>query len=395
MADFTRSAPATVAAPMPPPSPTPQRSFSPHEPGAFPTRNPHAAALNGAAIEKEFVPAAASARTTKVSIRCPTYPSETFSVTVSIDATIVQLKQAVTEVVPGRPAVNDMRLIHAGKLLTDALSVREHLKPDLASPPIVHLVVKGTQGPAVSSPVSPPPAHAADPPSGTTPSTNELRQRHVFEPAAPANEPAQVVHQSAVQRYGQPIFQYPPQYQVVMINGLPYAMQVPAMHPAYPHQAHVVPDQPQFVAAPANATPVPADVAAPDVPVPAAPVAAAAAAALPAQVDNEFGDAQRDVPQNPFWLLLKLTFLVYIFSSNWSLTKIVIMNLITLVIFVVQTRRRAMPPGNNANDATPSATTPTESTPAAPPSPPQSPSVPHLAYMFFASLVPDGHQDAA
>ncbi|KAJ3169262.1 hypothetical protein HDU88_001059 [Geranomyces variabilis] len=486
-ADFTRSGPA------PPASPSPQRSFSPQQqldsarpPSAAATAT--ATAFRNAAFEKDVVvppaaaapapaptparpsPPSAAAATTVVAIRCPSYPSDTFSVAVAADANIAALKLAVAAVIPGRPAVDEMRLIYSGKLLVDSYVVKDHLKTMAGgSPPIVHLVL--TRGLVAEASAR-----------------SELRQRHVGDAAA-ASSASVATSVSAftpvlppvqsVPAQQPPAVAYPaimPQYQIVMVDGLPYAMQVPAAHPhpAYPYLQHHIPHAtahhlPFHATDPSlHGAPVAAAAAAPPVPQPPPAVV------LPPVIDNEFGDAQRGggagddpanagAPQNPFWLLLKLTFLLYVFSPNWSFAKIVAMHAVVLAIYLVQTRRRAMalaaaganggagaqavpaaaavvapapapsapavqqPAGGGvvaaSEDAAPQpanvlagdtgetpTTTPVESPPAPPPQPtattavvvtppPPPPAHPaptfgHLAYMFFASLVPDHRHEA-
>ncbi|KAI8585102.1 hypothetical protein BDZ88DRAFT_46947 [Geranomyces variabilis] len=481
-ADFTRSGPA------PPASPSPQRSFSPQQqldsarpPSAAATAT--ATAFRNAAFEKDVVvppaaaappapaptpapaparpsPPSAAAATTVVAIRCPSYPSDTFSVAVAADANIGALKLAVAAVVPGRPAVDEMRLIYSGKLLVDSYVVKDHLKTMAGgSPPIVHVVL--TRGLVAEASVR-----------------SELRQRHVGDAAAASSATGATsasaftpvlppVHSVPPQQ--PPAVAYPavmPQYQIVMVDGLPYAMQVPAAHPhpAYPYLQHHMPHAaahhlPFHSTDPSlHGAPVAPAAAAPPVPQPPPAVV------LPPVIDNEFGDAQRGggagedlanaggAPQNPFWLLLKLTFLLYVFSPNWSFAKIVAMHAVVLAIYLVQTRRRAIAlaaaganggagaqavpaaavvvapapapavqqPAAASEDAAPqpvnaaagdngeTPTTPVASPPAPPqptttavvvtppPTPPAhpAPTFGHLAYMFFASLVPDHRHEA-
>lgn len=93
-------------------------------------------------------------------------------------------------------------------------------------------------------------------------------------------------------------------------------------------------------AAPAPA-PAPVAVAAPlPAPAPAqpAPQPIAGGAAADPIMNDEFDDAVRNAPPNPWWLLFKLSFLVYIFSQNASTMRVVVLYVSALVIFLVQTR---------------------------------------------------------
>ncbi|KAJ3008498.1 hypothetical protein HKX48_008498 [Thoreauomyces humboldtii] len=313
MSDFSHPVHAHPAQPLPPSSPSPPRSFN---------------SLNGAAIDKDVVhtrtpvaPAPTATDSIDVSIRCPTFPSDSYTVTVSLDASIAQLKKVVSEVIPGRPPTTAMRLIHAGKLLGDPSIVRDHLKADA----VIHLVVRNADDPVT--------------PTSSTPRSTTPAIRPHSAPARPTVLPTPTAAAPAPQVQQLPQAAQP--FQVVMINGLPYAMHAPAYHPMYQQPQNALPEHlastsgHPIAAAPQALAPVQAPV-----PVPApAPAVVPAAPAGPA--DDEFGDAEREAPQNPFWMLVKLTFLICVFSHNWPFIKIALVNVLAFVLFFVQVRRRA------------------------------------------------------
>ncbi|RUS15613.1 hypothetical protein BC937DRAFT_92234, partial [Endogone sp. FLAS-F59071] len=130
-----------------------------------------------------------------VHIRSPTL-ADSFSVTTSLDATIIALKRALQDVHPARPDPADQRLIYQGKLLTDNDVLNKVLKKavfdrspsqhfpsftnqsDLSTEPIFHLVVKPS-----STSTSTPHAYPSD-------FTNQLRQRNFS--SAPAQYQQQI-----------------------------------------------------------------------------------------------------------------------------------------------------------------------------------------------------------
>ncbi|KAI8826888.1 uncharacterized protein EV422DRAFT_502621 [Fimicolochytrium jonesii] len=308
-------------------------------------------------------PTAAADKTT-ISVRCPSYPNESFTVEEALDSTISQLKHALVAVVPGCPSVEEMRLIHAGKLLADESSVRMALKADTgaAGPHIVHLVLKtaplqSSQPTNISSPTEGlrlrRPAHLDTSVDSSTQAANvpvPEDQPPIALATSPMGQPFNVPNHHAY-----PMYPGASPFQIVMINGLPYAMHTPMDH-FPPH--HLLPDpnnnlygptptiaSPLSVAPPSTATPpaTPPEAAAPAPAVvpPPAPAPAPPAAAL-APIDPEFRDfPQNEAPQNPYWLLFKLTFLVYVFSHNTSLTRIITLNLVALAVFMIQMERRA------------------------------------------------------
>jgi len=88
--------------------------------------------------------------------------------------------------------------------------------------------------------------------------------------------------------------------------------------------------QPQLEAAqPAQVAPAPPPVE-PDIP-----------------LDDEFAAALGHRP-NPWWLLFRLSFLVYIFSQNASFERIVFLHFLAVFIWLWQTGRLQVPRGPNA-----------------------------------------------
>lgn len=153
MSDFHSSSSSASSSSMLPHSPVQQRPLSrERQPTASLSQHiPNATALNGTTINKDIHPPSAStSKNICICVRCPTYPNESFQVQVHPDEHVAQLKAAISVQFPGHPSPDDMRLIHAGKLLTDNVAVRDLNRPDIASPPTVHLVVKGGQ-PSIST----------------------------------------------------------------------------------------------------------------------------------------------------------------------------------------------------------------------------------------------------
>ncbi|KND01601.1 uncharacterized protein SPPG_03399 [Spizellomyces punctatus DAOM BR117] len=426
MSDFGHSSNPTGRSPMAPPSPSPQRTFTQRDapqPGSFQVHQPPSTAINDASINKDLNTIPESARSHKLCIRCPSYPNETYFVDVMPEWNIAQLKGMMSEQFPGQPGVDEMRLIHAGKLLGDEMVVREILNSSsLPTPPTVHLVIKsGSVSLDASSPARPSTAISPSPEDlhsglrqrktglARSDETGEGQASATPTAAPPISTPPATTHFVPNAPAGQPFMHLAVPYQIVMINGIPYAMHPTVFPQPYQPQAgqpHLA--APQQYAPPPN---LPAEAAAPvpaPAPVqPAAPVLNAAPGAIGGNVDDEFGDRQRNAPQNPFWLLVKLTFLVYIFSHNSSLTKIILMNLVALVIFLVQTGRLRLIRRHeleamgynigqayaNPNDGQ------AEGGETDVPSEAQQPSqrslwtdVKDIAYMFFTSLVPENHE---
>ncbi|KAJ3089137.1 hypothetical protein HK102_007126, partial [Quaeritorhiza haematococci] len=85
-------------------------------------------------INKDLRPALENNKTAsgtslaKITVRCPSYPVETFAVQTSLDSSVLDLKLQLLREFPARPKVEDQRLIHGGKLLENTLSLRDVFK---------------------------------------------------------------------------------------------------------------------------------------------------------------------------------------------------------------------------------------------------------------------------
>ncbi|KAJ3215870.1 hypothetical protein HDU67_010227 [Dinochytrium kinnereticum] len=356
-----------------------------------------------------------------IHVKCPTLPDLAFSVhcakggvlgdgevaatgggrVLGVAATVADLKLALQESYPLAPKVDDQRLIFAGSLLADHQPLLSHVfrKSDLSAPQTVHLVVKNavvtTQTDSKHAKATP--TVKFEDPSGLRhrfssnatlsaslpQSSNDLgNEPSMTSPIAPFNPSpsasfgensavpmmdAAMQSQLAVMMAGHQFAiqnGLPPPIQVVMINGMPYVLQLNPNAVSLPGLYSNAPGSqpnPATTSAPPP-VPIPQDpqpqpqlpAAAAPAPAPLAPVAPAApvnnavgggAAGIGGgfagfmqqeNPDDEFGDLGRNEPQNPIWLLMKLTFVVWMFSHNASPTRFVILNLVAFVIFFVQ-----------------------------------------------------------
>ncbi|KAJ3167251.1 hypothetical protein HK101_011801, partial [Irineochytrium annulatum] len=297
-------------------------------------------------------------------------------------ATVADLKASLERFYPTGPKVLDQRLIFSGSLLADgSLSLLADVfrKCDASMPQTLHLVLKA--GPALDSAWSP----SAVASSNGADAGLRLRKPAVVEPtvivpAASSSAPlsstlpinsfasnlmlqSQMAFMLSTQQHPPAV---PPPVQVVVINGIPYALQMnpqamqqlalgslfhtgipplpsgPLPQPQLPHPA-VAPEDIPVVAAVAPAA-APVNNIAPQPPQPpAAPAMAAggggALGFMQQDNDDEFNEGIRNAPQNPLWLLMKLAFMVWLFAQNASRTRVILLNVLALVIFLVQTGR--------------------------------------------------------
>lgn len=98
--------------------------------------------------------------------------SAPFTLSVAPATTIRALKQTLSNDYPGKPAVSAQRLIHGGKLLTDASTLASILRPDTTATHTLHLVVSTTGNPPTSRsnpPLQYPPNPAPFPPNHNLP----------------------------------------------------------------------------------------------------------------------------------------------------------------------------------------------------------------------------------
>ena len=203
---------------------------------------------------------------------------------------------------------------------------------------------------------------------------------------------------------------------VLIDSGIPYAvtsppLMSPHLSPSFPMSSPILSSFTPLnlnPSTPTSAPPAPPEQRPPPQPAPQpqpAPVVAAGMGGL-ANVD-EFDDAARNAPPNPWWLLFKLSFLVYIFSQNASTTRVLLLYASALVIFLVQTRwltfpirRRPENPPNPPNHAEPQPAGPEQSAQEASnvPHPPQQTSflrnLHALVWTFISTLIPENNEVA-
>ena len=153
-------------------------------------------------------------------------------------------------------------------------------------------------------------------------------------------------------------FFFPSFKKLLHLSGVPYAMQIPVPHPyAYSmvsplghplstdvNSSFMIPTSyPNAMFTSTSPTSGPASgvnaSANSDQPLQQHAPAAPAAGAVPAPPDDEFNENPRNERQNPWWLLFKLSFLVYIFSQNAGIQRIIMLNCVAMVIFLYQMGR--------------------------------------------------------
>ncbi|CAG8434121.1 5303_t:CDS:2 [Diversispora eburnea] len=79
----------------------------------------------------------------RIFIRSPTIPSlEGFSILISLDSSVLTLKQAIFESHPLKPIVSDQKLIYRGRVLNDPDTIINILRDGLETDQTFHLVIK-------------------------------------------------------------------------------------------------------------------------------------------------------------------------------------------------------------------------------------------------------------
>ncbi|KAJ3036381.1 hypothetical protein HDV00_002797 [Rhizophlyctis rosea] len=329
---------------------------------------------------------------TTIVIRCPSFPDTNFTLQVDLRWPLLQVKEALAEQYPSKPPVGSQRIIHGGKLRSDVEVLADIFSNcESTTTPTLHLVIKAESVP------TPAPAPSVQLSVGA-PGDSELRQRRNVAITPPTSASSTIIETAPVvastpvsseapepnntnktpvppppQQNAWPQLPFP--YQVVLINGIPYALHsafaqphipttpqlpypamphlLPAQYPFPPHIPGLVPPPaaapaphavPQHQPAPPPPQPQQPAPAAPAAPAPnPAPANAAAAAfglnAAAAAPPDEFGAAAGGANriQNAIWLLIKMTFLLYLFNQNASLERMILLNVIALVIFLFQT----------------------------------------------------------
>ncbi|KAF9193231.1 hypothetical protein BGZ50_007629 [Haplosporangium sp. Z 11] len=342
--------------------------------------------------------------TLTVIISSPTHSPHKFSLSVSQQCSILELKEIIGSRLDAKPAITDQRLIFGGRILEDKDTLgRIFEKVDCSdSSPTIHVVVsqkhqqqQPKQTSAAASPASPSPlrfrvnteTRSATPGTTTTTTTaaattgHNHNTGHLFTPftaASPATStmasntnttaiPAyptsmplsQTLSWQSQQLQHDPQLQQPMQY--VLVNGMPYlipAAYLPMLHlqqqmhynmAYYPYYSTAMgmnaDGSMSFQHIPTFAT--------------GAQVRAAAAGAAGAEEDrNAQENAAREQRRAAsLWLLMKLAFGVYLFSQNGSIERIVLLHIAALIIFLHQTgrlrivRRIGQAPGDEANGA--------------------------------------------
>ncbi|RHZ56084.1 hypothetical protein Glove_406g55 [Diversispora epigaea] len=291
----------------------------------------------------------------RIFIRSPTIPSlEGFSILISLDSSVLTLKQAILESHPLKPIVSDQKLIYRGRVLNDSDTIINILRDGLETDQTFHLVIKPsfqtiteTSGIPISSPNSVP---------SSIPSSQQQRIRFPqgytstspnTQPPDQNNRPNGTADSALQNPYNYYNYQYPypamqqdnsqqplsipsipsipfnqnlfpmGQYYYVMINGMPYLAPIQYLY-QYPYQ-QVQPPQIGQIGQIGVHAPQP----------------------FAAQVQDPPQDAgaRNQRRASTFLLILKLIFLVYIFSQNASAERMILLYICALVIFLYQTGR--------------------------------------------------------
>ncbi|CAJ0837072.1 6988_t:CDS:2 [Entrophospora sp. SA101] len=301
----------------------------------------------------------------RIFIRSPTtLIPEGFSVLANLDSSVLFLKQSIFETHPSKPNIKDQKLIYRGKVLKDSDLVINVLQEGLSTDQTFHLVVKPsfqTIAETTGMPIRPPSSNAV--PTTTTATAQNIRfpQNQTLHPVQnssmlingnnlqqppayfypnvpqyqyfvpPTLDPSQIQGQQnatifnqqqegmAAQMHNPFVMGFPLQY-YVMINGMPHLIQMPFPNPQpqlypYPQQYQFI-NQQQMGIAPAQQ-----------------PLNA------PQLHEQQDIGARNQRRLASLWLILKLSFLVYIFSNNASIERIILLCLLAMVIFLSQTGR--------------------------------------------------------
>ncbi|CAG8446547.1 11148_t:CDS:2 [Ambispora gerdemannii] len=330
-------------------------------------------------------------------IRSPTTLPEDFSINATPNKSILDLKKTLFEEHPLKPKIKEQKLIYRGRVLDNSEILAEILKDGLSTAQTFHLVVKSSfegEFAKIAAPTVTPSSRpsfswlrrrggdavnnnsttaALISPNGETmtasaTATGNQPMRHAATqyPQIISMLPNQydnnnnnnIISQHNSQQDAQSSsyqniaglqpqllqqmipFAYPTHY-YVMINGLPYMMPAgPYIQQPYYYHPHNLNYnnalyQPQFPQ-----------------PQPVFP-----AQQQPPDPNNDIGARNRRRAAT-FWLLLKLGFLVYIFSQHASIERVILLHIFALVIFLYQTgrlrivrrRRHRVPPINPPNN---------------------------------------------
>ncbi|CAG8553761.1 4728_t:CDS:2 [Ambispora leptoticha] len=231
---------------------------------------------------------------------------------------ILGLKKTLFDKHPLKPKIKEQKLIYRGRVLDNSEILAEILKDGLSTAQTFHLVVKSSfEGEFGKIPVTPP----------SRPSFSWLRRsggdavNSNSTTTTIISSNGETMTTSAAATGSQPARHAATQYPHFLSTGLPYM--IPAgpylQQPYYyhPHNLNLNNHnyinafyQPQFPQPP-----------------PVFPVQQ-----QPPDPNNDIGARNRRRAAT-FWLLLKLGFLVYIFSQNASIERIILLHIFALVIF--------------------------------------------------------------
>ncbi|KAI9346717.1 hypothetical protein DFJ73DRAFT_462384 [Zopfochytrium polystomum] len=333
--------------------------------------------------------ASSSATSLALSVKCPALPDLVFTLLVPMSSssaftspppgtvvvpfsfpgvTVADLKKTLSEKFPGKPPASSQRLIASGKLLLDdqLLGNIFSRKADFCSPHVIHLVVSSALNTSVPAPVSigensamagrnPPTVSSAT--SSAAPILNSWSPIPVgfnpaFTPVAASlelpismnavetTEALRSVMADMVAQY-QTLLEQRLQLvrvnpQVVYINGNAYRLELNAPGGFSPQQF-------AFASTPADVQLPPAQNFVGVQP----RFTLANFAQLLGRIlqnaigpegedDDELDDEARNVPPNPFWLIVKLSFVVAIFSQGATPSRSFTLYIAALVIFLAQ-----------------------------------------------------------
>ncbi|GBC05327.1 hypothetical protein RclHR1_06180012 [Rhizophagus clarus] len=278
----------------------------------------------------------------RIFIRSPTTPlPDGYSILTSIDSSVLYLKQTIFETHPLKPVVRDQKLIYRGRVLSDNDLIENVLKDGLETDQTFHLVVKPsfqTIAETTGIPISPPSSNSSSQNTRSQDYTQLSQQQnfvdnmqnpgqfYIPQNYAQYNTQNQQLPATNLQ------FQFPIGYYYVMINGLPYLMPVQYPFPyTYPYQ--FMQTLPQIGGQVQQQQPLVA----------------------PVEEQNHDNAARNQRRAATLWLVVKLGFLVYVFSQNASAERMILLYISALVIFLYQTgrlrivrrRRRVLVPFQN------------------------------------------------
>ncbi|CAG8616967.1 7836_t:CDS:2, partial [Funneliformis mosseae] len=270
----------------------------------------------------------------RIFIRSPTTPlPDGYFILTNPNSSVLSLKQIIFKTHPAKPAIRDQKLIYRGRVLGDNDLIENVLKDGLETDQTFHLVVKPSfQAIAETTgiPISPPNSHPTSQNHTSTSThfsqiTNSVQQQsipntiqnpgYIYMPQNHAQynhsvTPLDPSQNQSLQPSQQP-FSIPMGYYYVMINGLPYLVPIQYSLP-YTYSYQIIQTQPIVQPQP-NVAPV---------------------------AEHHHDNAARNQRRaNTLLLVVKLGFLVYIFSQNASAERMILLYISALVYFLYQTGR--------------------------------------------------------